>query len=358
MRDVDSLSTTSLLLVFVVGAAVTWIAGLFLSDATEIIDDRFGLGEALGGLILLGIAGTLPEIAITASAALSGHLGLATGNLLGGIAMQTLVLVMLDAASRSKTPLSTLSLVLEPIIEAVFVIMLVTMALLGPLLPASVAIGPVSPISILIVITWFFGLLVMNRLRKNERWSTAAQSVEAAMAVPTAAAAEPAPDVKPNRFERSKTKVAVTAFALASGVTLIAGVVLEQSGNALANDWGINGVVFGATILAAVTALPEISTGIRAVRLGQVGLAMGDIFGGNQVQMTLFLMADLLAGKPVLQTVSASSSWLGGIGVIVTAVFAGGLIMRPPRKVIGVGPDSLLVVVFYAIGLAGLLRIS
>jgi cation:H+ antiporter len=60
----------------------------------------------------------------------------------------------------------------------------------------------------------------------------------------------------------------------------------------------------------------------------------------------------------VLQTVDASSSWLGGIGVVVTAVFGAGLIMRPPRKIIGVGPDSLLVVVFYAIGLAGLLRIS
>jgi len=130
----------------------TWVAGVVLSDATDQVDSRFNLGEALGGLILLGVAGTLPELAITASAAINGDLGLATGNLLGGIAMQTLVLVLLDATSRSKTPLTSLSKVLEPIIEAIFVILLVTMALLGPLLPASVAIGPVSPISLLIVI--------------------------------------------------------------------------------------------------------------------------------------------------------------------------------------------------------------
>jgi cation:H+ antiporter len=340
--------------VFVVGAGATWIAGVFLSDTTDVVDDRFNLGEALGGLILLGIAGTLPEIAITVSAAIQGHLGLATGNLLGGIAMQTLVLVLLDATSRSKTPLSTLSTVLEPIIEAVSVIILVTMALLGPLLPASVAIGPVSPISLLIVITWIFGLLVLNRLRASERWTTVTAQVEAQMVAPSPG---PVEGVRPNRYERSKTSLVVLVFALASGVTLIAGVVLEQSGNALANRWGINGVIFGATILAAVTALPEISTGIRAVRLGQVGLAMGDIFGGNQVQMTLFLVADLLAGKPVLQTVSASSSWLGGIGVVVTALFAGGLIIRPPKKFVGIGPDSWLVVLVYAIGLAGLIRI-
>jgi cation:H+ antiporter len=352
---VGSLSTTALMAVFVAGAGATWIAGVFLSDTTDVVDDRFNLGQALGGLILLGFAGTLPEIAITVSAIVQGHLGLATGNLLGGIAMQTLVLVLLDATSRSKTPLSTLSTVLEPIIEAVSVIILVTMALLGPLLPASVAIGPVSPISLLIVITWFFGLLVLNRLRASERWTTVTAQVEAQMVAPSPGSVE---GVRPNRYERSKTSLVVLVFALASGVTLIAGVVLEQSGNALANRWGINGVIFGATILAAVTALPEISTGIRAVRLGQVGLAMGDIFGGNQVQMTLFLVADLLAGKPVLQTVSASSSWLGGIGVVVTALFAGGLVMRPPKKFAGIGPDSWLVMLVYAIGLAGLLRIS
>jgi cation:H+ antiporter len=352
---VESLSTSVLIAIFIVGAAATWIAGVFLSDTTDVVDDRFGLGEALGGLILLGIAGTLPEIAITVSAALAGHLGLATGNLLGGIAMQTLVLVLLDATSRSKTPLTSLSLVLEPIIEAIFVIILVTMALLGPLLPTSVAIGPVSPISLLIVITWLFGLLVLNRLRSSERWTAVSAQVDAQMVAPSPG---PVEGVRPNRFKGAQTPTVLLVFGAASLVTLVSGVILEQSGNALANDWGINGVIFGATVLAVVTALPEISTGIRAVRLGQVGLAMGDIFGGNQVQMTLFLVADLLAGKPVLQSVNASSSWLGGIGVVVTGLFAGGLVLRPPKKFVGVGPDSWLVMLMYVIGLAGLLKIN
>jgi hypothetical protein len=42
----------------------------------------------------------------------------------------------------------------------------------------------------------------------------------------------------------------------------------------------------------------------------------------------------------------------------VTALFAGGLVMRPPKKLIGIGPDSWLVLLLYAIGLAGLLRIN
>lgn len=351
----SELATPAVIAIFLFATAATWVAGIFLADSTDVIDDRFHLGEAIGGLILLGVAGTLPEIAITASAALSGNLGIATGNLLGGIAMQTLVLVLMDLTSRSRTPLSSMSRVLEPIIEALFVILLVSLALLGPLLPASVAIGPMSPISIVIVIVWFGGLVVLNNVRSSERWQAAADAVVPHIVMP---GPEPVKDIRPNRFERASTRTAVFAFAVSAGITLIAGVALERSGTILANTWGINGVVFGATILAAVTALPEISTGIRAVRLGRVGLAMGDIFGGNQVQMTLFVMADILAGKPVLQTVDMSSTWLGGIGVVVTAVFAAGLIVRPPKKIAKLGPDSWIVLLFYLFGIAGLIRIA
>jgi hypothetical protein len=51
-------------------------------------------------------------------------------------------------------------------------------------------------------------------------------------------------------------------------------VALETSGSSLADGAGINGVVFGATVLAAASALPEISTGIEAVRLGDHELAI------------------------------------------------------------------------------------
>ena len=59
--------------------AATWLAGIFLSKTTDSLDRRLGLGDALGGLILLAIAGTLPEIAIVASAALGGHLDSRSG---------------------------------------------------------------------------------------------------------------------------------------------------------------------------------------------------------------------------------------------------------------------------------------
>jgi cation:H+ antiporter len=148
-------------------------------------------------------------------------------------------------------------------------------------------------------------------------------------------------------YGSSSTRAVLGVFVLASIVTLVAGVGLEQAGNALADDLGMNGAIFGATILAAVTALPEIASGIQAVRLGTVALAMSDIYGGNAMQLTFFLLADLLAGTPVLPTASAQSLWLGALGALVTACFIYGLLARREKKVLGLGPDSLVVLFTY-----------
>ncbi len=59
-----------------------------------------------------------------------------------------------------------------------------------------------------------------------------------------------------------------------------------------------------------MTSLPEISSGIAAVRLGDNALAIGDVFGGNAFQLCLFLVADLVAGAPVLPTAGILNSWL------------------------------------------------
>ena len=48
-----------LLAVFVGAAAMVWVAGIKLSDTTDVLATRLGLGEALGGLILLAIATNL-----------------------------------------------------------------------------------------------------------------------------------------------------------------------------------------------------------------------------------------------------------------------------------------------------------
>lgn len=100
--DVAHFSRPILLLIFAGAAAAIWVAGIYLSNATDVLSKRLGLGHALGGLVLLAIVANLPEIAIIVSAVLHYNLGIAMGNILVGIALQTVVLVVLDAVGLGK----------------------------------------------------------------------------------------------------------------------------------------------------------------------------------------------------------------------------------------------------------------
>ena len=130
--------------------------------------------------------------------------------------------------------------------------------------------------------------------------------------------------------------------------TVAQSVTLQSSGNVLADRMGLQGAVFGATILALATALPELSSGIEAVRLGDHQLAVGDILGGNSFQLTLFVLADILAGTPVIVAARGSDVWLGAAGVLMTGIVAAAVIARPQKTFLRLGVDSWVLLVVYA----------
>ena len=348
-----SLGTPLLLLVFAAGAAATWVAGIALSKTTDALDARLGLGEELGGLLLLAVAGSLPELAITISAAAAGNLGLAAGNLIGGIAVQTMVLLLCDIAVGRRTPLTFLVGALTPVLEGLLVMIVVAGVLMGALLEPKIAIGGVvSPASLAIVVVWGVGLYVINRARKAPRWH-----VEMPGSSPGRhRRSQPHPD-KPHPYAGLSTARVAAYFGIACAVTLGAGVALEASGNHLASRWGVNGVIFGATVLATATALPEISSGLAAVKLGDNALAIGDIFGGNAFQVCLFLVADVVAMKPVLPSAGPQNAWLAALGIGLTAVYGFGVISRPNRCRLSLGPDSWLALIVFGLGVAGLFAV-
>jgi len=283
---------------------------------------------------------------------LQGHLDLAAGNLIGGIAIQTMVLIICDITAGRKSALTYLVGSLIPVLEALLVILVVSFVLMGALLKQSVALGPVSPASIAIVVVWFCGIVVINRVRKSPSWEVVAPGSRPGR--PHRRVPHP---TEPTAHTGTSTARVVLYFLAACVVTLVAGVFLQISGNDLAGKAGINGVIFGATVLALATALPEISSGIAAVRLGDHSLAMGDIFGGNAFQVCLFLVADLIAGKAVLPLAGRQNSWLAILGIGLTSVYAVGIIFRPKRCYARLGADSLFVIVLFALGIAGLVTI-
>ena len=333
--------------VFIVSAGAIWFAGIQLSKTTDEIDSRFGLGEALGGLILLAFATNLPEIAIVSAAAVQHNFDIATGNILGGIAIQTLVLVALDGFGVPRRPLTNVTASLVQVLEGTLVIAVLAVAIGAFLLPKSVVVARIDPSAVLIVLLWIGGLYVVWRASKSLPWKAVGG------AGPDAGARRRAKTRKPR-----SAAVTLGIFGGAGLVTLAAGVLVEQSGSAIAAQIHLSGAVFGGTVLAAATALPELSTGLAAAHIEDFELAVSDIFGGNAFLPVLFFPATLIAGQSVLGGAAKTDAFLAVLGILLTAVYIAGLVIRPKKQYLRLGPDSLAVLVLYVAGIAGMVLIS
>jgi len=343
-----------LILIFTMAAAAVWVAGISLSNTTDALSTRFGLGEALGGLIFLAIATNLPEIAITVSAALTNNLGIAISNILGGIAIQTVVLALVDL--RMRPPLTYMAASLTLVLEGVLVVAVLVVAIMGNGLPASLIVARISPAAFLIAALWLAGLWLLNRARKGLPW----QAIDDGQGGRTHGSTKGARPKRAGAHEgtgESTTREALV-FAVAAVVTLAAGVALEESGTAIAGHIGMTGVLFGATILAAATSLPEASTGLASIKLGDYQLAVSDIFGGNAFLPVLFLLANLLSGQAVLPLAQRTDIYLAALGILLTTVYLYGLIFRSQRRVLRLGVDSFVVLVLYALGIVGLVAVA
>src|SRR5690349_3041685 len=222
--SVSSVSLPVLLGIFAGAAAVVWVAGIQLSNQTDVLSTRLHLGSALGGLILLAMATNLPEIAITVSAALSHNLGVAVGNILGGIALQTVVLVVLDAFGvRGTRPLTYRAASLVLVLEGALVVAVLGVVVAGNQLPRSLTFWRLDPAALLITVLWVVGLFLLQRAGNSLPWHERGNA--------------PDGQVEPRGHSRQSTEKQATkkgistarsavVFTVAALLTLAAGVVL------------------------------------------------------------------------------------------------------------------------------------
>lgn len=347
--DLSSLSFPFLAAIFITAALAIWFSGIRISNTTDKLSKHFGLGQALAGLILLSIVTNLPELVIVSTAAIKNNLGLAIGNILGGIAMQTLVLVALDAFGLGKKAALTYKAnSLELVLEAVTVVAVLSIVVMGHQLPNKIIALHITPAGLLIFLTWIVGIKLISKAKTDLPWKPKEQTDD-----------QPRSNAKPaDQDKQSGISKTIIIFLVSSAITLVAGVALELSSNAIAKDMGMQGVLFGATILAAATSLPELSTGLASIKMKAYSLAISDIFGGNAFLPVLFLLATLLSGKAVLPLAQKTDIYLTGLAMLLTTIYIYGLIFRPKKQYLRMGIDSLLVLITYFVGIVGLFLIS
>ena len=241
---------------------------------------------------------------------------------------------------RSRVPLSSLVSSLSIALEGLVLIAILMLCVLGALSPPSLIFARTTPAELAILAAWIGSLFLISHHEGDQGWRSAREEI-----------AEVSAFVAPQRRPISQVFV---LFAVGALATLLAGVGLALSSDVIATRFHMQGVIFGATALAAVTALPEVTTGLYAVKAGRYELAMSDVIAGNAFLPVLFLFGTLLSNKPLLPDAQGPDLYLAALGALLTAVYCVGVILRSEKMLLGAGIDSLLVLALYVAGIAGL----
>lgn len=85
---------------------------------------------------------------------------------------------------------------------------------------------------------------------------------------------------------------------------------------------------------------------------------MSDVFGGNAFQICLFVLADIMVGKPALPQSGVENGWLAAVGILLTTLYTSSVVMRSAKHYLRLGLDSLVAMLAFIIGIAGLMLIA
>jgi cation:H+ antiporter len=108
-------------------------------------------------------------------------------------------------------------------------------------------------------------------------------------------------------------------FAMCAAVNTVAGAKLSRYGDILADKTGISGAWIGLVLLAAVTSLPELVTGISAVVVADApNIAVGDVLGSCVFNLAILVVVDLFQrNESVYRRASQGHVLSAGLGVIM-----------------------------------------
>ena len=206
------------------------------------------------GLTVLGFATSLPEVLVSASAALAGAPNLAVANALGSnianIGMVTGIAALIRPLHiRSQTLRRELPIMLAVSIAPV---VLFPDGVLSRL-DGSLLLG-----GVLVFIVWVIRLGLQTRGK---------DPIEAEYA------AEIATDISSGR--------AMLVLLLGLGTLALGSEALVWGSTNLATRLGISDLVIGLTVVAIGTSLPELAVSVVGARKGEYGLALGNVIGSN-----------------------------------------------------------------------------
>lgn len=259
------------IVLFIIGLVLLIFCGDWFVDGATGIARKFHIPELIIGATIVSIGTTLPEVMVSADAAIKGQGATAYGNAIGSIICNTaLILAITIAVKPSKVDKKSLK---TPVIFF-FVAALIYVLNAYIFKRFSLASG-------IVLLSVFVIYMIYTVITTKKRM---AQEVKTT---------EPVEDNQNEEEEEEKEKkekpvwqnillLVVGAIGIAFGANL-----LVDNGVIIAGAMGVPESVIALTMIALGTSLPELVTAITSLVKGHGSLSLGNIIGANFFNLVL-----------------------------------------------------------------------
>ena len=143
-------------------------------------------------------------------------------------------------------------------------------------------------------------------------------------------------------------------FLLCTGVIVYSGAKLSKYGDIIAEKTGLGRAWIGLVLMASVTSLPELVTGISSVTFAGVpDIAVGDVLGSCVFNMLIIAVLDALyrimpiSSKAHQGNILSAAFGILLLGMVTISIFLGRTV--PPLG--WIGPYSLMFILIYLIAI-------
>ena len=286
---------------FAVGAVVSLGTSWVLVSRLERIGERFGLSEALLGL-LAALAADTPEITAAVTAVAHHERTIGAGVVIGSNVFNLAALLGLGAVVAGWIALHRKVIVLGGAV-ALWVAIVCFAAVVGIVDPA-VAIGLVFAVLVPYVIVLAARPSEIRRLPLPRPWATWLASAVDEEELELVVAIHP-PWGKP-----------LDAFVAAAAlvVVVVASAAMELGASALGRHYGVAEVVVGGLVLAAVTSLPNAVAAVHLAAKGRGAATLSTALNSNTLNVT---------GGLLIPAAVIGLSRPSGQGVLIAGCYVG-----------------------------------
>lgn len=286
-----------------IAAALIVIGFVFLVKGADLfVDNASGIAKKLGvspvviGLTIVAFGTSMPELAVSVTAALQGSNEIAVGNVVGSNIFNLLVVAGASAC--------LYSLICDRVLlKRDWPLSAVAAILLGIFLLGDQTISRLEALVLLVI----FAVVLFLQLK----------------------GAKQEENIHPE--ERSMGRL-VLFLLIGIAAIVIGGQVTVEGATSLARILGLSETLIGLTIVAVGTSLPELVTSVVAARKGENDIAMGNVIGSNLFNILCILgVSALLHPIHVEVTALYDTAFL----VVVTVVYWLICRHRSPDRLIG-----------------------